>query len=449
MTGPWLFPALGALSGLLGITSRRCLPLGWVALAPVGYALVVGSPAEAALAAAIAGGLINSREIADPTMRKFGILAAVMSAGTWALVYAAVAKSVPSHPAWLALALPLSTWLVHLPVRIAGAPRWHSNPLASAQEPWLTVVHTARVGGDLTPTLLLSLSGAAIAMLSVRWPPDGTTILTAGGCLALLLFALILGRQSLKRATRTADLAPRVRVAAVVANAPAPPTGKMRGTWPIESADYKDVGATIARYAPHVESAARQGAKVIVLPEVGLTVDEDSLPRWLAAVSGWARSNAVTIVAPYLDSVRPKNELRVVGPDGQHLAHYEKQHPIAHLEGKRERRQAPGPWPVMCGDRHVALSTVLCVDLDYDDLRDPVRQAGGILAVPANDWPVFDELHHRAAVWAAVTTGVSIVRATGWGISAMFDGAGRVLAKASSVHQAAVLVADIPCAERG
>ncbi len=444
MSELWTALALGTTSGLLGIASRRFPVLGWVTLTPIGLVLLSGTAGQAACAAAVAGALINSREIADRTMRRFGLLAALMSAATWALTFATTAWLAPQHPAWLALTLPIATLFVHVPVRLAGAPRWHSNPLASAQEPWLTVVHTARVGGDLTPTVLLSLSGASAAMLLVRVPPDPATLAVAGACLTVVGLALLLGRRSLKRAIRAADCASKLRVAAVVANAPPPSTGGMRGTWPIESPDYKDVEATIERYRPHVGTAARKGAQLIVLPEVGLTVDDSSLGRWLNAVSEWARSYSVTIVAPYLDGTRPKNELQVIGPDGTLVARYEKQHPIAHLEGKREQRQAPGPWRLECAGREVPLSTVLCVDLDYGDLCSPVRRAGGILAVPANDWPVFDEVHHRTAVWAAATTGVSIVRSTGWGISAMFDGAGRVLARASSLQKPTVLVADIP-----
>ncbi len=438
--------ALGACAGGLGISSRRFPILGWVSLAPLGAALASGTSAQAAAAAALAGALINSREIADSTMRRFGIISCVMSALTWGLSFALAAWLMPSAPEWIAVKLPLATLLAHLPVRFAGAPRWHANPLASAQEPWLSVVHTARMGGDLTPTLLLSVFSAGSAMLLLELPPSKTILAAALACFGLVAVALLLGRRSLDRATLAADSSSTVRVAAVVANAPPPTMDEYRATWPLESPDYKDVEATVERYRPHILSAANQGAQLIVLPELALNGDEDSLRRWLDAASVWAKQHAVTLIVPYLDGVRPKNELRIIGPDGKIVSRYEKQHPIAHLEGKREQRQSPNQWSLPAGERRVPLSTVLCVDLDYADLCRPVRQAGGILAVPANDWPNFDEVHHRAAVWAAVITGVSIVRSTGWGISAVFDGAGRVLARASSVRQPAVVVADVPVA---
>jgi apolipoprotein N-acyltransferase len=50
----------------------------------------------------------------------------------------------------------------------------------------------------------------------------------------------------------------------------------------------------------------------------------------------------------------------------------------------------------------------------------------------------------RTAIWSAVLTGATVVRATGQGISSVIDGAGRVLAQASSAEGPVVLVVDAP-----
>ncbi len=71
-----------------------------------------------------------------------------------------------------------------------------------------------------------------------------------------------------------------------------------------------------------------------------------------------------------------------------------------------------------------------------------------MLAVPANDWKEIVEMHHRSAVWAAVMAGVPVVRSTCPGISAIYDAAGRVAAKASSFDGPVVLVADVPISMR-
>jgi hypothetical protein len=98
--------------------------------------------------------------------------------------------------------------------------------------------------------------------------------------------------------------------------------------------------------------------------------DEWERRAWIEAVSGWARTHGVTIVAPFFDESVPKNSLVVVEAEGV-VFNYDKQHP-----GR--------------------------------------------------------------------CTGATVVRATGHGISAIFDGTGRVLACASSASGPVVLVADAP-----
>ena len=91
-----------------------------------------------------------------------------------------------------------------------------------------------------------------------------------------------------------------------------------------------------------------------------------------------------------------------------------------------------------------ALSTAICVDLDYSDTARSARRAGALLAVPSNDWfGGFEVLHHKSAVWAAVMGGVPIVRATGHGISSIYDGAGHVLKQQNSAGGPVMLLADV------
>ena len=67
----------------------------------------------------------------------------------------------------------------------------------------------------------------------------------------------------------------------------------------------------------------------------------------------------------------------------------------------------------------------------------------------ANDWPgPFAELHHRSAIWAAVLTETTVIRATGHGICSARDGAGAILARASSIEKPTVMVVDVPVASR-
>src|SRR5690606_6206026 len=100
-----------------------------------------------------------------------------------------------------------------------------------------------------------------------------------------------------------------------------------------------------------------------------------------------------------------------------------------------------GPHVLASGS---ALSTAICVDLDYPEIAHSARRAGKVLAAPSNDWfGGFEMLHHRSAVWAAVVGGVPIVRSTGHGISSIYDGAGRVVTQQTSAAGPVVLVGDV------
>jgi hypothetical protein len=122
------------------------------------------------------------------------------------------------------------------------------------------------------------------------------------------------------------------------------------------------------------------------------------------------------------------------------------QHPALGVEPKPTLRTPSGPHHVQTRARTLPLSAAICVDLDYADVIKCAKRAGGVLNVPANDWRVFERVHHRTAVWAAAMSGVPIPRATGHGISSVYDGAGPVLASQSSLKGPVTLVVDVPVA---
>ena len=125
---------------------------------------------------------------------------------------------------------------------------------------------------------------------------------------------------------------------------------------------------------------------------------------------------------------------------GAIVATYEKQHPVPGAEARRKVRMPPallsrGPF---------AVSAVICHDGNFNDLVRPVARAGGLLAIPSNDWKEIEQLHSPSAVWVAVMTGVPLIRSTGHGRSVVFDAAGRLVTMASSFDGPVELVADVP-----
>lgn len=419
-------------------TSRNLLTayflplLGWLVLVPVALLALLRSPVEAGLAAAVVGGVASASGVWSKTLRHVLPLTVATSAVSWGVWVGLAAWLVPAP--WLVIGIPLAVVAAVLPLRLIDAPRFVNNPLARTQQPWLVVVHTARLGGDLLTTALLATASTAIALAL-----DDHLWAAAAGA-AFVLAVLAFGWVSLTRATARARRGSPRRVAAVVVDGRPPEHGELTGTWPAESPEYRDVDATLARYQPHVQEAARQGARVIVLPEVSVVAENGAAARWCAGVETWARDLDVAIVAPYFDAATPRNTLAVIDQSGL-IAHHDKQHPARGAEPPCLTKMEVGPHRLADGG---SLSTAICVDLDYSDTARSARRAGALLAAPSNDWPGgFEVLHHRSAVWAAVMAGVPVVRATGQGISSVYDAAGHVVTQQSSAAGPVVLVADV------
>ena len=245
--------------------------------------------------------------------------------------------------------------------------------------------------------------------------------------------ALGSGWVSYRRALQRDRHASRARVAVVAA---APEENDY------SSAAYHDIDGLIARYQPHIARAAAQEAKLIVLPEKTAVVTDETRERWLAAVSAWARDSRARVVAGLFDEDQKRNQLVIAEPSGEIAVTYDKQHP-ARVFGRGEPKPARHSLPALDRNNPFPVSGMICVDGDYSDMVGPVARAGGVLALPANDWDAIFESHLRAAVWLAVRTGVPVVRSAGHGISAVFDAAGRIVAQADSREGHVVLVADV------
>ena len=433
---------LGAASGILGVLSYRfrLAWLAWLSLAPLAAAVYLYSPLPAGLAGGVCGLLLaaSDRQMSRPAVyrgaRRDEALFAVAVALLWAGVFALAAWVWPNGvPAWGALVMPAAAVAVSLYLR-AGAPRYQSWFLGT-QDTFLPVVHITRLGTDLVIPTLLALGSAVPVIVLAQLPPAGAAIAASVGAIVVIAAALAFGQINYHRAIDRAASEEPLRVAAVSVS---PPTFD-----PLHVPDYSDVDATIARYQPHIATAIAQGAQLIVLPEYAVVVSTQSRHKWLTAVSRWAQEAHAPVVSGVIEP--DKNQLVIADETGAIAATYSKQHPAPGLEPKPEARTPP----VILPRSPLPLCAVQCVDLDYPDLIRPVSRAGGVLAVPADDWTEIAGMHHRSAVWSAVMADVPVVRSNGHGISAVYDSAGHVIATANSVDGPVVLVADVRAAKRG
>ena len=450
MSEVWQAVALGTLSaGLCWVAQRpRLAVLAWLALVPLDIVVLTKPPLYALIAAGWAGMLCTTPVVVDRTQQRLIRLVAVSSALSWSAAYG-LGCWVYQHVAtpWAAVLLLTAAGVCALlPLRIAGAPRWVYNPIARTQESCLPVVHIARLGGDLLVSAVLVGVNGAIALLLSAAPPSAAHVGAAASVLIGAALALGYGMQRLRRITRTIDGAERVRMAAVAVNVPPPAESAITGVWAALSPLAGDVAGALARYEQPLQRAAAEGAEIVILPECAVLVDDATRATWLDSLAGWAKRERVAIIAPYVDGSVPSNELAIFDASGELVARYEKQHPAIGLEPRPSARTPPGPHRIRTRHRTLPLSTVICVDLDYADVVRVARKVGGVLHAPSNDWPIFEHMHHRTAVWAAAMSGVSVLRSTGHGISSVRDGAGRVLAAQSSLSGPVVLVVDVPLA---
>lgn len=424
--------ALGLGSGLLIIAAARHALLGWLMLAPLCAAIYLLPPPLAGLAGVVTGALSvipNNWGRLTPAIEKILL---VPNGIVWGAASALAAWTWPDgDPGWGVLIFPLSIVAALAIPLLTGAPRFGANPTLRSQEGWLAVVHIARLGHDLFVTAALAMSATIPATLLVQLPPSTSTLLSVTLAAATIAATLAFGWASYRKAVRRAESGSRLCVAAVAIAG-----NRIRISDPATSAD---VDWTVNAYDPLVAKASAERARLIVIPEVAVAVTARTRAQWLDAISRWARQGACIVVAGLIDRDLQKNQLVMASETGEISVTYDKQHPVQGAEAKREVRMPPA----VLASGGICVSGVICVDLDYSDLIGPVSRAGGVLAAPSNDWQLLADIHHAAAVWPVVMTGVPLVRATANGTSAIFDAAGRVLKRASAFDGPVVVVAEV------
>ena len=207
-------------------------------------------------------------------------------------------------------------------------------------------------------------------------------------------------------------------------------------------------------YSTYSESAARDGAEVIVWPETALpcrVLENDSICIYLSALS--KRIGATLAVGFFTDNEDGKevNSMGVFYPDGKYdLNAYSKQRPVPFGEFVPMRDIIEFLVPPLAsinvlssdltpGERcelfssasggGVKIGTLICFDSIYEELAyGSVREGAEVIVVPTNDSWFYDSrgiyMHLYQAKIRAIETGRYIVRAGNTGISAVISDKG-------------------------
>ncbi|MFY0576412.1 nitrilase-related carbon-nitrogen hydrolase [Cystobacter fuscus] len=176
---------------------------------------------------------------------------------------------------------------------------------------------------------------------------------------------------------------------------------------------------------------AERGAKLILWSEGNAVVLAGQLPALLSRGSALARERSVWL-GMAVASLEPsaerllRNELILVGPDGNVAWRYVKARPVPGWEADHSIPGSP-EVPVLKDSGVGNVGGAICFDGDF-----PAQFAGStargleLLLLPASDWRSISALHMRQAVFRAVEQGFSMLRQANQGTSVAVDGYGRV-----------------------
>ena len=185
-------------------------------------------------------------------------------------------------------------------------------------------------------------------------------------------------------------------------------------------------------YIQQIDSLAGQGARVILLPEKVIPVNDFTDSTITGLFSNAAHRLRVTIIAGYTHAYKDhlENQSLVISPEGTLITNYAK---VNLFEGEALEGFSPGKEPALFDLDGVRSGTAICKDLDFQQyMRRYGREHASILYVPAWDFVADGWLHDRMAILRGVENGYSIVRNARQGRLTISDPYGRVLKEASS-----------------
>lgn len=194
---------------------------------------------------------------------------------------------------------------------------------------------------------------------------------------------------------------------------------------------FRTNGAIAAqRYFERSLEAARQGAEIVVWPEVAVFGNPDGIQEVLAEGAELAAAEGIYLVIPavtvYPEDTQPAvNAIYILDPVGE-IA-------LEHIKygGNLFEGTQKGSGELQAIDTpYGKLSAVICWDADFPDvMRQAGQQSVDLMIVTAHDWYEVRDIHADMAVFRAVENGMALFRQTSNGVSLAADARGEVLSR--------------------
>ena len=289
--------------------------------------------------------------------------------------------------------------------------------LAYSQMAALPVIQIAALAGTPGIVFVVSLFGVLAAIVWHCRTDIDKPWLAYGLPSAVIVAVLAYG--SVRLANDSAASAIPVGLIAIDRGAPAPlnSLGTDDPVW--------------ADYAAAVSGLARQGAKVVVLPEKIARLDRAAADRLRARLGHVASDNAVYLLAgvALFESDHRGNRAWLFAPNGELIADYAKHHLIPGLEASF----TPGRELIVRSVGTGRLGIAICRDMDFPALgRRYAALGANALLVPAWDFDRDAWSHARMAILRGVESGFAVVRAARNGLLTVSDRYGRIVDVAAS-----------------
>jgi apolipoprotein N-acyltransferase len=212
--------------------------------------------------------------------------------------------------------------------------------------------------------------------------------------------------------------------------------------------DFKMGLQTTNYYMKKIANLASQGAKVVVLPERAININNAIDSVVMSMLKNAAVKNQVMIVSGFTDfrNDPERNAALVFTDEGILVSDYRKVHLVTGLE----RQFKPGIEIGLFKFKGRQAGIAICKDLDFQDyIIKYGKNQTDILFIPAWDFEVDAWLHSRMAILRGVENGFSEVRTARQGSLTISDCYGRVKYETSCARgQSASLIGDVSLQKR-